>query len=51
MSATKQPVTPERERQLVALRSASPMRPAQYGTTAPVDGLALFDHARQPALL
>lgn len=38
-----------RERQLVTLRAASPLRPVE-GRTAPVDGLALFDHARQPAL-
>lgn len=38
----------ETERELIACRAASPMRPA-FGT-ADVDGLALFDHARQPSL-
>ena len=39
-----------RAAQIVALRAASPMRPAP-GKTHDVDGLALFDHARQPTLI
>lgn len=39
----------DRNAQLVALRAASPMRPVA-GRTADIDGLALFDHARQPSL-
>lgn len=38
----------EAQRQLVALRLASPLRPAEAD---PVDGLALFDQARSPKLL
>ena len=40
----------EQWRERVALQAASPMRPPA-GRTADVDGLALFDHVRQPALL
>lgn len=39
-----------RDREFMQLRSASPLRPVA-GRTADVDGLALFDHARQPAML
>lgn len=38
-----------RQRDLVALRLASPLRPVA-GRTADVDGLALFDVVRQPSL-
>jgi hypothetical protein len=40
----------QRAAQLVQLRLASPMRPPA-GRTHDVDGLALFDTARQPRLL
>lgn len=40
---------PARATQLAALQAASPLRPVA-GRTASVDGLALFDHARQPEL-
>jgi hypothetical protein len=40
----------DRDRQLVALRANSPMRPCD-GRTADVDGLGLFDAVRQPPLL
>lgn len=40
----------ETERQLIAVRAASPMRPLDR-RTAPVDGLALFDHARSPVMI
>lgn len=45
-------VDPARPRnaQLAQLRASSPLRPPA-GRTADVDGLALFDHARQPRLL
>ena len=39
----------ESERQLIAARSASPMRPLDR-QAAPVDGLALFDAFRSPEL-
>lgn len=38
-----------RDAEMIALRSASPLRPPA-GRAADVDGLALFDHARQPSL-
>ena len=37
------------EATLVSLRSAAPLRPLDRQTD-PVDGLALFDHARSPAM-
>lgn len=43
------PAIVERERQELFLRAASPLRPLARATHD-VDGLALFDHARQPAL-
>lgn len=39
----------ESDRQLAQLRATSPLRPAD-GLTHDVDGLGLFDHARQPSL-
>lgn len=38
----------EKAVQLAKLRAASPLRPVALAD--PVDGLALFDHARQPSL-
>ncbi|MDP9412673.1 MAG: hypothetical protein M3Q08_00970 [Pseudomonadota bacterium] len=38
------------QRQLIALRLASPLRPIGRGS-APVDGLDLFDAVRSPKLL
>ena len=40
----------ERDRQLIAARLSSPIRPLDR-TAAPVDGLALFDQVRSPAML
>lgn len=40
----------ERDRQLIAIRLSSPIRPLDR-TAAPVDGLALFDQVRSPAFL
>ena len=40
----------ERDQQEIALRSKQPLRPLQ-GTTNDVDGLALFDAVRSPAML
>lgn len=47
--ADPDPAIAERNRQLVELRAASPLRPAA-GRADDVDGLALFDAARQPSL-
>lgn len=46
------PVDPDiarKQAQIVAIRVASPMRPIE-GRTASIDGLALFDAVRSPAL-
>ena len=43
------PVAADRAAQLVALRAASPLRSATAQQA--VDGLALFDRVRQPALI
>lgn len=47
--ADRDPAIDDRNRQLVELRAASPLRPAT-GRADDVDGLALFDAARQPSL-
>lgn len=39
----------DRDRQLAELKARSPLRPVA-GRTQDVDGLALFDAARQPSL-
>jgi hypothetical protein len=41
----------DRQRVEIALRLKSPLRPAQYGHAAPVDGLGLFDQIRSPTML
>jgi len=50
MPDTTRTMSADRQRQLIALRLASPMRPAADRTAAPVDGLGLFDQDRSPAL-
>lgn len=44
------PNDPERTRQVLNLRTRSPMRPPAKRTDD-LDGLALFDHVRSPWLL
>ena len=49
MQPIKPPADAARERQLIELRAAAPLRPVP-GRTDPIDGLALFDVVRQPSL-
>ena len=44
------PIDADRDRQIVAIRLAAPIRPHDR-TSADVDGLDLFDFARSPRLI